>query len=538
MISPLLLAALATPPQAAPEEAGVRLVVLVSVDQMIPEQLRRLAPWLEGGLRRFNEAEVHEDAWHAHGITDTAPGHATLATGLHPSRHGVVANAWLSPESGGSVYCVGDPAARALGPEGPAAERPSTSPRNLLAPGLGDFVKATDPGARALAVAGKDRAAILAGGREADLALWWAGAEGGFTSSDWYAEKLPDWVAEWNDSWTSRTAGRVWEELPLDLEGSGTDVDDRPGEPEGRRRFPHRAPAAGPAAVPGALGRWVFSSPLVDEYVLELATLAVDREELGQDESVDYLFVGLSGCDTVGHAYGPYSREVTDVLLRADRALGAFLDHLDRVVGEGRWLACLSSDHGVLALPERLRKRGLPARRHSLAQARRPLEELDRALAETYGEQLLHGVSWRGLRLARGRMDALGLEAAEVERFVADRLLALDSLERVLTRTELEAWRPERAGADPLLDVMARSHHPERSGDLTLVFGPWKVFQAYGTSHGSPWPYDRRVPLAFLGPGCAPGRSHEPAFTVDVCPTLLERAGLAIPEGLDGRPLR
>ena len=58
-----------------------------------------------------------------------------------------------------------------------------------------------------------------------------------------------------------------------------------------------------------------------------------------------------------------------------------------------------------------------------------------------------------------------------------------------------------------------------------------------GTTHGSPYDYDRRVPIAFLGPGSTAGERWDPAWTVDVLPTLLQRAGLAVPDGLDGRAL-
>ena len=55
--------------------------------------------------------------------------------------------------------------------------------------------------------------------------------------------------------------------------------------------------------------------------------------------------------------------------------------------------------------------------------------------------------------------------------------------------------------------------------------------------HGSPYPYDRRVPLLFMGSGVRRGRSQASARTVDVAPTLARLAGIPLPETLDGRPL-
>jgi len=539
MLSLLVLASLlhSQSPEPSATDGDPRLIVLVSVDQMIPEQLRRLAPWLEGGLGRFLEAEVWENAHHAHGFSDTAPGHATLGTGTHPARHGVIANAWLSGESGASVYCVGDPTAQLVGDPRPGVH-PGPSARSLRVAGLADHVKALDPRAVTVSIAGKDRAAVLAGGRELDLCLWWNRPIGGFVSSDAFTEALPEWVADWNRRWIERTASVSWERLDLDLEGSGTAPDDRSGERPGDSTFPHRAPGPAPPGETLALGRWVFSSPWIDEFALELAIEATERLELGRDDSVDYLFVGLSACDTVGHGFGPYSAEVTDVLLRADRGLERLFRHLDEHVGKGRWVAALSSDHGVARLPEALQEEGIPAKRYSLKEAGAGLSELQKSLDETFGEGLLLGVSWRGLRFSHERLGELGVELATVEAFAAERLEEAEFIERVFARTELEAWSPEQLGRDPVLDLMARAYDAERSFDLAFVFRPWALFDTSGTSHGSPWPYDRRIPLAFLGPGHRPGHHHTRVHATDVCPTLLHRAGLPLPEGLDGRILR
>lgn len=538
MIHPWLAISLALPGLASQEQESPRLIVLVSVDQMIPEQLRRLRPWLEGGLQRFLEAEVWERARLAHGVSDTGPGHATLASGVHPARHGVIANTWMAAEDGATVYCAGDPGARALGPDGVLENTPAASPANLLAATLAEYVKRANPGALAVGIAGKDRAATLATGKEADWAFWWDMAGRGFTSSNWYGDRLPRWVMQWNRGWVEEASGFTWEDQHAGkLSGSGTEPDDRPGEPPGRATLPHRAPRVQSEADRRPLAGWVFNSPLIDAFTLELATKAVDELKLGADGSVDYLFIGLSGCDTTGHLYGPYSHEVTDVLLRADRALEAFFQHLDERVGKNRWVAALSADHGVLELPESLRERGIPARRISLGAAGKLVGELQSTMKEVFGEDLLLRLGWRGLRFSHQRMRAAEVDPRDVEELAASMFEEADWMERVFTRTDFSNWRESNKSSDPLLDLMARSYHPQRSADLTFVFKPWTLFHPYGTSHGSPWPYDRRVPLAFLGPGHRPGKHYEPCATVDVCPTLLSRAGLTVPEDLDGQVL-
>ena len=62
-------------------------------------------------------------------------------------------------------------------------------------------------------------------------------------------------------------------------------------------------------------------------------------------------------------------------------------------------------------------------------------------------------------------------------------------------------------------------------------------FHGEGTSHGSPYEYDRAVPIVLWGTGIEPGRIPGPAATVDLAPTLAGRIGVAIPPDLDGRDL-
>ncbi len=72
---------------------------------------------------------------------------------------------------------------------------------------------------------------------------------------------------------------------------------------------------------------------------------------------IDFLGVSFSALDLVGHAYGPDSHEVQDVLARLDVTIGELLDHLDRTVGAGKYVVAFSADHGVAQIPEQIGKR-------------------------------------------------------------------------------------------------------------------------------------------------------------------------------------
>ena len=57
-------------------------------------------------------------------------------------------------------------------------------------------------------------------------------------------------------------------------------------------------------------------------------------------------------------------------------------------------------------------------------------------------------------------------------------------------------------------------------------------------THGSPWDYDRRVPILFWRPGFIGSTIEGPVETVDIMPTLAAMIGLDVPAGsVDGHCL-
>jgi hypothetical protein len=92
-----------------------------------------------------------------------------------------------------------------------------------------------------------------------------------------------------------------------------------------------------------------------------------------------------------------------------------------------------------------------------------------------------------------------------------------------------------------LLERARASFDPGVSGDLLVLLKPRITTiespgPGYVETHGSPWDYDRRVPILFWRktmPGFEQPLSVE---TVDIAPTLAATIGLPV-KGLDGRCL-
>lgn len=514
--------------------ARPRLVLLVVVDQFRADYLTRFGDLFgPGGLRRLlQRGALWTDVAYDYVPTETAPGHAALATGAPPSATGIVGNSWYDRALGRTVTSVEDSAAPLL-----ASGRRGASARRLLASTVADELRlATGGRATTIGVSFKDRSAILPVGRTATAAYWFDPVAGRMTTSRAYASAHPAWVEAFAAAHpAARYAGRVWDRLlPPGLYEERAGPDAPPWERvAGEPRFPHRLPARADTTLFEELA----STPFADEIVAAFAAAALRGEGLGQDTIPDLLAVSFSAVDYVGHRYGPYSQEVMDAVLRVDRALAALLDSVDAVVGLDRTLIAFSADHGVGPIPEHAAALGLPGQRLGRAALRGVLlAALRTATGRADAERYLRAFVGGQIVLDREALRADGLDPSAVARALAAALEQVPGLARCRAGEDLARG----AATDPLVRKLERGYHPARSGDVVCVAAPYVLVTdlPLGASHGSPYAYDSRVPLLLAGPGVRPGRYTEPATPLDLAPTLSALLGIPTPSSAQGRVLR
>src|SRR5436853_6191274 len=148
------------------------LLVVITVDQLRPDYLERYHSQLLGGFATLLKGGASfSEAYQDHAITETAPGHSTILSGRWPAHTGITRN----------LAGVQDQAAPLIGVNGPGA-----SPVRFRVTAFFDWLKAADPGARALPLSGKDRGAIVPLGRAKEQVYWYSG--GYFTTSRYYAD--------------------------------------------------------------------------------------------------------------------------------------------------------------------------------------------------------------------------------------------------------------------------------------------------------------------------------------------------------------
>ena len=536
----LTLATAALPalaPGAALAQGAARpaLVVLVAVDQLRRD---RFTADLPGGIGRIaREGRVFSEGALDHATTETCPGHLSMLTGSHPGPAGAPTNVYVDPKAGERRYCVEDraPDAAVLGEATETEPEDGRSPRGFRVDALGDWMRAADPRSKVFVVSGKDRAAIALGGQRPTGVFWYQrGDAPRFTTSGYYATALPDWAEQWHAVPLEERVPEEWVH-PTDPVEPGARPDDFPGESKERRRTsPH--PVHDRDAED--FGDNVYRSPFLDALTLSFTRALLGAEALGEDDAPDLLAVSLSATDTVGHHYGPESLESRDTLLRLDADLGELLAWLEERVGRDRLLVAFTSDHGVLALPEWLAKN--EALDCPVEDGRIGIVSL---VAGLYWELYWELSPWSlprpwvhiSSQLTVNR-DLARDHEIPVERVVAvaeQWLEARPGVREAWTRTEIER------GTDEIARLYRNSLDPEKSGDIALQLerGCILDLDGDGTTHGTPYAYDRDVPIAFWGAGVTPGSVPGKAATVDLAVTLARRLGLEPPTRAAGRDL-
>ena len=369
-------------------------------------------------------------------------------------------------------------------------------------------------------------------GKRADAAYWYEVEGGRFITSSHYMDAAPAWLEAWNarrlpDSF----AGRPWERLLPDhgLYRQYAGADAVAGEWDNKDTvFPHRIPWLPPA---DDFYDGLERTPFADTILLEFALAAMAGHHLGEGDATDLLAISFSACDVVGHTYGPDSQEMMDQMLRLDRALGLFLDEVDRRAGEGGSIVVLTADHGVMPLVENLQAQGIPAAPRARGgpgadRGRRARRALPRRARPARG----HGRARVGARHGGDR--APGPEARGRR---ADGPRARPSAPASWTRSTRRpsSMGPAPAG-DPFFELHQRAFFAPRSGDLIGRVKPYVYLTSRkytgGTGHGTPYDYDRHVPIVFMAPGIPPGKRDVACGPEDIAWALGRLLGLDYPK--------
>jgi len=254
-----------------------------------------------------------------------------------------------------------------------------------------------------------------------------------------------------------------------------------------------------------------------DELLLSLGLSALAAEHAGARRTL--LALSLSANDYIGHTFGPDSWEAWDELARLDRALGRFLGDLDTRFGRDGYSVLLTADHGVTTMPEATLVPGVrswcgPAVHDPWDRSCGPagrilpdevLLELRAAARVALGKgEWVAAVVDPYVYLTPAARELEAHRRALLDEAISGTLRRHPDVDQVTSTRSLPAECPPETD-ESVAALVCRSFAPG-AGDFYVVpsrgsfFDP-NVVVGKGASHGSPYLYDRVVPLLARAPG-------------------------------------
>jgi predicted AlkP superfamily pyrophosphatase or phosphodiesterase len=513
---------------ACDSQKPTKLVVFIVADQASPSILEKYDHLFNGGFRwLIDNGIIYNNAHHNHGNTSTGPGHFSLSTGVYTGNGGIVDNEWYDRQLNRSYYVVEDTTVVNL-----SGKDIGRSYQNILNTNLADWINKSNPNSKVVSLSGKDRSAVLFGGSDADLVLWYD-KKGNYNTSTSYAESLPMWVQNFNTKLNVRAyKDSTWSLLKdPEIYEQNTRVDNFEGE-----KIVSKKPDATPT-LPLLLGDMstktllndFYEYPHADRSLIDLTIESISRLDLGSDYIPDLLFLGLSATDGVGHNFGPHSVEQLDNYLRLDNQLIRMINYIENKIGDGNTLYVFSSDHGSLELPESLKLKSINAGRVSRKQEKKVFS------------QILNQIE---LKIGSGKVveydnnfyfdeNLTVKEKNDASEVIKNLAFSIDGVSKVLSPEEILKL-PYSMENMRLKNMI----HPTKSPDIYVILKEnWLWTSKVGTSHGSHYSYDSHIPLIFSKNNIKSYKLDDVVFSVDASPSIAKYLGLKYPKDLDGSAL-
>ncbi len=513
-----------------------KLVVGIVVDQMRYDYLTRFwGHYGEGGFKRLiNQGFNCKNHHFNYAPTSTGPGHASVYTGTTPAVHGIIGNDWYDKVSDSEVYVASDESYKSVGTGSDAGKM---SPHRMLTTTITDQNRLhTQFRGKTIAVAVKDRGAVLPGGHTANAAYWFEGGkDGNWITSSYYMDELPKWVADYNASDAVEAYKKPWTTLKpvAQYVESGTDQNIYEGRFRGEATttFPHDLPSLweknGGTSI---LRPTAYGNSITTDFALAI----LKNEDLGEDSITDFLTVSYSSTDYVGHMYGVNSVEVQDTYLRLDQDLTRILAALDAKVGEGNYTIFLTADHGAIHVPNFLKDKKIPAGYLDFKGLRSKFDEF---LTYKYGTtDIVKTISNYQVFLDRELLANLDIDLDDAQEEIALEILGYEGIDKTFTGYQL--WQNNYTQSSGIAHLIQKGWNQKRSGDVVFVQKPGFIsYGPTGSTHGSPMIYDTHVPLIFYGNGVKKGETGSRTEIPDIAPTLAVMLGMAFPNGATGTPI-
>ncbi|MGE0568416.1 MAG: alkaline phosphatase PafA [Bacteroidia bacterium] len=497
------------------EQKKPKLVIGIVIDQMRNDYIYRYSNRF--GNNGFNkliaEGFYCENTHYNYVPTYTGPGHASIYTGTTPKYHGIIGNDWYVRLEGKNTYCVSNENYKTVGAKGKSGKK---SPINLKATTIGDELKLSTVGkSKVFSISLKDRSAILPGGHMPDGAFWMSDTIGYFCTSDFYGEKLPEWLVEYNKSGTIEKYLKQGWNTYYPISSYTNSIADKNNyeasiQEDDKCEFPYDFKNE----IKEKNFEIVKYTPFGNTVITDLAMKCVEKENLGKDDISDMLLLSYSTPDLIGHTYGPRSIEIEDIYIRLDLEIEKLLKHLESTIGKDNYVLFITADHGGADISNHLKDNKVPS---GLLDDKVVYKILSSYFKENnINEDLLLAVTNNQVYLNNSKLTFNERQKLELQ--IIEVLKGINGIADAFASSLLVSI--SNSEFTPL-NLVANGYNSKLSGNVAFIMEPgWMDYHDKGTTHGSCYPYDTHVPLIFYGSGIKKGSIKRRVLITQIAPTI------------------
>jgi predicted AlkP superfamily pyrophosphatase or phosphodiesterase len=515
-----------------------KLVIGIVVEELNYNQLEKFHDKLcENGIKKLiNEGTYFKNASYEYLLTQSAPGHATIATGAEPSFHGITSDNWYTPLKNELINCTKDVSVNSVGG---SFESGLHSPVNLLVSTFSDELAiATNKKAKVFGVGLKESSAIFSAGHTANAAYWFDNTTGTWMSSSYYISALPDWVNDFNAMKFSDTyLNSTWNLLRPAKDYADCLPDSNSFEIgfNNINYFPYDLKKLRSGNTFSSKNDYSLlrETPFGNSLTTNFAIRLIQKERLGKDDVTDYLSICYSATDYIGHRFGPSSVEMGDAILRLDDDIKNLLTFINDSIGKKNVLIYFTAAHGISEIPAVLEKNRIPS---GYFQQNQALQLLRSYLNAIYGEgEWVKGYSERQIFLNRTLIEDARLSLDDVQKKVARFLVQFTGVEAAYPYSAFEA----NDFGNGNLKRIINNFSPQRSGDVIVILNPGWVEKVsdFVTNHNSPYEYDSHVPLIWYGWTVNRSTVTRQVNITDIAATLSTLCKIPYPNACTGEPM-
>lgn len=505
-----------------------RLVVNIVVSSMGANDVEQYEDnFTSTGFRRLlYGGQRFTNATYDYMQTSTPVSLATLTTGAMPSIHGVVGERWFDYVDNTLITLIDDDQEHSVNYSSGTG---NYSPRNLIAETLSDALARQSANSRIATIAVDPLSAVVMAGHSGEV-YWMESVQTDWTTSSYYTETLPEWVAQYNEKDKNQDYSiKRWTALlPYDSYRNSQVSVIEGLQSKTNKQIVHVLDNELPKELMDDIHYQMCYTPAGNSATLAFARELISKNEMGKDDVPDMINIVLDTPRMISSRFGPESVEYEDMIYRLDRDLEEFFTFLATQVKESRQLMIvLTSDHGTSPSYNN------PKRKNERFNVRQAEVITNAFIGSMHGNgEWVLGCIDHSIYLNHNLIIDKGLSLSAIQNDVATFVMQLRGVSQAITA---EALRSSYFGGGYGRKIQ-NGYYARRSGDVVINLMPGWIDESEGvrSSSGSMYRYDSHVPLIIYG-GNTKAVVREEAFDMtSLAATEAYILGIAAPSAAEG----